>query len=140
MGVWDLDSESGLLRLDATLADILGRPELAYQEISTETLIAFAHPEHLSEVREMSEALLRGDHEQTNLEHMIINGRGETVWIKVYIRIVDRDHNDLPIRMIGIVEDLTQHKRAEDTLKAALAHAEAASEAKSQFLANMSHE
>ena len=140
LGVWDLDSESGLLRLDATLADILGRPELAYQEISTETLIAFAHPEHLSEVREMSEALLRGDHEQTNLEHMIINGRGETVWIKVYIRIVDRDHNDLPIRMIGIVEDLTQHKRAEDTLKAALAHAEAASEAKSQFLANMSHE
>ena len=140
LGVWELDSQSGLLRLDATLAAILGQPKLAYQEISTEALIRFSHPEDLAEVQAMADALLRGDHEQQVLEHRIINGYGETVWIKVYIRIVDRDAQDRPIRMIGIVEDLTQHKRAEDALRAAVARAEAASEAKSQFLANMSHE
>ncbi|WP_440957787.1 PAS domain-containing protein [Oceanicaulis sp. LC35] len=140
LGVWELEAHSGVLRMDATLASILGQPGLAFEEANVERLVHFTHPEDRDEVHKLAQVLLTGEQEQLVLEHRIINSGGQTVWIKVFIRVVDRDEHDRPIRMIGIVEDLTQQKLAEDTLKGALARAEAASEAKSQFLANMSHE
>ena len=50
-------------------------------------------------------------------------------------------HNsDGPDYLLSISEDVTERKRTQDSLKDALARAEAASVAKSEFLANMSHE
>lgn len=43
-------------------------------------------------------------------------------------------------RFTFILRDITRRKRAEEALHASVAHAEAASRAKSSFLANMSHE
>ena len=140
LGVWELESQTSTLQMDATLASILGKPELAYKETHVDALTRFTHPDDIEDVHMLAQSLVRGECEQLVLEHRIINTAGLTVWIKVFIRVVDRDEHDRPVRMIGIVEDLTEHKRAEDTLKTALARAEAASEAKSQFLANMSHE
>jgi len=47
---------------------------------------------------------------------------------------------DGPDYLLGISEDVTERKLAQDALKEALARAEAASVSKSEFLANMSHE
>jgi PAS domain S-box-containing protein len=54
---------------------------------------------------------------------------------KVLIRNADG-----PDYLLGISEDVTERKLAQDALKEALARAEAASVSKSEFLANMSHE
>ncbi len=51
-----------------------------------------------------------------------------------------RDEAGHPIGMTGVVQDVTQAKQVEETLRAAKVKAEAANEAKSAFLANMSHE
>ena len=45
-----------------------------------------------------------------------------------------------PRHVIGVAEDITEQKRAAETLRTAAERAEAANRAKSEFLANMSHE
>ena len=140
LGVWQLDLATETVSMDATMAGILGDRDLLSSKVTTETMFSFAHPEDVDEIQALFDGVLRGEAEQLVMEHRIINALGSVVWIKVFIRAADRTEAGEPMTIIGIVEDLTQHKQAQDTLKTALARAEAASDAKSQFLANMSHE
>ena len=140
LGVWELDVAQNTVRVDATLARILCVPELADGLREPEDLFNFAHPDDVEHAQAQFDALLTAELDQLVMEHRIITHSGAVVWIKVHIRVTDRDALGAPSRIVGIVEDLSQQKAAEDTLRSALARAEAASDAKSLFLANMSHE
>ncbi|WP_375549813.1 PAS domain-containing protein [Oceanicaulis alexandrii] len=140
LGVWELDVPQNTVRVDETLASILGAPALADGLRDPEELFSLAHPDDVELAHRLFDSLLTEAADQLVMEHRVITPSGAVVWIKVHIRVTDRDEDGAPSRIVGIVEDLSQQKAAEDTLKSALARAEAASDAKSLFLANMSHE
>lgn len=72
------------------------------------------------------------------MEHKIILPNKTIKWVFCTgVSIVD--NNDNVIALKGVVQDITQKKQIEDTIKAK-EKAEASNKAKSDFLANMSHE
>lgn len=64
---------------------------------------------------------------------------GRVVWIHALGHVV-KDAAGKPTDMYGVTQDITEFKRLESDLRAAIQKTEEATKAKSAFLANMSHE
>jgi len=87
--------------------------------------------------REMWEKLTSGQQWRGELQNRRKNG--EIFWESAVIApVMDEEGN--ATHYVAVKEDITQRKRAEESLRLAKDAAEAANRAKSEFLANMSHE
>ncbi len=95
--------------------------------------------------REQAAAYRRDDAEilASGREKVVIephtDSQGRQLWMHTFKRPL-LDENGEPTQVVGVANDITLHKHAEETLQKAREAAEAANRAKSEFLANMSHE
>jgi PAS domain S-box-containing protein len=140
LGTWEYDARTGFVIMDQTLAELIGRPQLGGWKITREDMFGFTAPEDLESVRPRLIALSKGEIDYVRDEHRVLHADGRRIWIRVHVGVSEWTNEKRPIRLIGIVQDLTEHKRTEAALTEAKDRAEAASAAKSNFLATMSHE
>jgi PAS domain S-box-containing protein len=71
---------------------------------------------------------------------LVLQRKDETpYWASLSVSVV-QDASGRATHFVGVMTDISEHKRAEEELRAAKEAAEAASRSKSTFLANMSHE
>lgn len=83
---------------------------------------------------------IENEPDELNFEFVLKSKNGlEESWIKVIANPLVRFKKDSEI-IIGIVQDISEHKNSEKMLKQAKERAEEADTLKSVFLANMSHE
>ena len=75
----------------------------------------------------------------SGFESQVYRRDGQIIWITETARAV-RDASGVLLYYEGMVEDISERKRAEEELQQAKMAAEAATRAKSEFLANISHE
>ncbi|MCP4351069.1 MAG: PAS domain S-box protein, partial [Desulfobacterales bacterium] len=103
-----------------------------------ETAIRFIHPDDLDFITDKIQKMLSEKSEQlfqyriltTNKELKFVEGTNQLLF----------DREGKLTELIGMVQDITDRKRAEEELRRAKRAAEAANRAKSAFFANMSHE
>jgi PAS domain S-box-containing protein len=95
------------------------------------------HPDDLERSRLDFARQERG--EPADSEYRIQTQNGQEKWIRDRAFPI-RDNEGKLLRLVGIVEDITERKHYEQELIRAQEGAEAANHAKSRFLANMSHE
>ncbi|MBE9185270.1 PAS domain S-box protein [Microcoleus sp. LEGE 07076] len=117
---------------------------LSYQSLLSEPEAFWnaIHPEDLDRVKAAFDKQVRGDYD---LEYRVVRSpTGATptersvCWVRDRAFPVRNETGEI-YRIVGIAEDITQRKLAEEFQKVAQT-AQAASQAKSAFLANMSHE
>jgi PAS domain S-box-containing protein len=137
LGVWELDLRTGRAWRDLRHDQIFGY-DTPLAEWSYETFRGHVLPEERERVDAGFRAALRASApwdftcriRRADGAPRWITGRGEPI----------SGPAGAPVRLVGIVRDITDEKESEAALREAKETAEAANRAKSEFLAVMSHE
>lgn len=139
LGTWDWHVPSGRVVINETWATMLGySPDEIMPHV--DSWASLVHPDDSAMVGLRIKEHFDGLTEHYECEHRVRAKSGEYRWILDRGRVITRDVNGAPIRMVGTHQDMTERREGEDELKRARDAAEAANRAKSEFLANISHE
>ncbi|MEK0081831.1 response regulator [Benzoatithermus flavus] len=113
--IYDLDLSTSQARHSEGLLDLVGiRPDEAPS--SPEWWMRLIHPEDLPMVEQATRAFLSGSAEQMALEYRVRHRDGH--WIHVWDRSsMLRDPDGRPLRLVGVVTDITDRKQAEEALR-----------------------
>jgi PAS domain S-box-containing protein len=137
-GLWDWDCESGRTYFSPHYYAMLGY-EPGEFEASYASWLSLVHPDDVQAVEDqVSRHVASG--EVFEIEFRMKAKSGHWLWIMARGRVVERNEQGRPVRMVGTHVDVTARKNAEYAALSAKEAAEGANKAKSEFLANMSHE
>ena len=115
-GVWEIDLGSGENYYGDRWCELLGYSidELMH---ASKKGGAFIHDDDAADVKHAFDMHLNGETEYYEHEHRVLHKSGKWVWMHDRGRILERDENGRPLRVIGTTADITDRKQSEITLK-----------------------
>ncbi len=139
LGTWDWNVRTGEEIWDDRWASLLDeRLEDLHQHV--DTFMKRVHPEDTANVQNQLRNHFDGRSSIFEAEFRVLQKNGEWCWVQSRGRVMQRDDDGRPMRMLGTMADISARKEAEYELISARINSDAASQSKSEFLANMSHE
>tara|TARA_R110001583_G_scaffold111032_3_gene260096 strand:+ start:7662 stop:11867 length:4206 start_codon:yes stop_codon:yes gene_type:complete len=106
--------------------------------VPVEALTKRLHPDDLDRVNQSLMAAISGKAKH-EMEHRIVQSNGNIVYVYATAKLF-KDENNKPVRLLGVVLDITERKKTKENLLKALEKSKESDHLKSAFLANMSHE
>lgn len=139
ISIWEWDARRNTIYLDAALAQMTGEEPLE-RYLTFDEFVPLVHPDDVETVRQAREDCIKGLRPLYRIEHRLKMAGGDWVWVLSRGRVVEHAADGSALRMTGTNVDITQRKRAEVELLAALQREKELSEMKSKFVSIASHE
>jgi rsbT co-antagonist protein RsbR len=112
-GAWDWHLRTNEAFLSDRYREMLGyRPDEL--ENSVDTWVSNIHPDDLPDVQRVLNDYLEGRIHTYEIEHRIRHKSGEWRWMLSRGKVTLRDEDGKPLRMTGVISDLTERKQAEE--------------------------
>jgi PAS domain S-box-containing protein len=122
LAVWDWDVERDKAYMGEKFFEMTGYQKDEIKS-SWENFRRLVHPEDLARVESALTAHFRGESDYSVNDYRIRTKTGEYRWIRGVGKVVARNKQDAPLRMSGVIADITIQKKAEGVLREQLAHA-----------------
>jgi PAS domain S-box-containing protein len=122
LGIWAWDSANDVASLSGKYYEMTGYEEGEVQT-NREFFRRLIHPEDLPAVKSTMADYLQGQSDHFVSEYRMRRKTGEYRWVRVVGKVVARDGQGAPLRMAGVIADITARKKAEAVLREQLAHA-----------------
>jgi PAS domain S-box-containing protein len=135
IGVLETDLDGRIKQANPKLREMVG---YAGADLATMTSAHLTHPEDRAADAELLARLLDGQVPIVRRQKRYVTRDRRTVWVMAVTTVL-RDAAGQPQRLVGVVEDITEHLRLQEAERARES-AEAANRAKSEFVSRMSHE
>lgn len=116
MGLYDLNVKTGEAVVNPEYALMLGYDPTDLH-VSVSRWIDRLHPDDRERVESAYHAYVSGEIPQYNVEFRQRTSDGGWKWILSYGKIMERDPDDTPRRMLGVHVDISERKQAEESLR-----------------------
>jgi len=114
-GLWEWHAETGARFLGGGWSSLLGY-EPGSLEGGPHLPERLIHPDDVAEVRRRLDAHLAGRSALFLAEYRVRAAGGEWRWVHDRARVVERDADRLPVRVIGMLTDVTERRESEAAL------------------------
>ena len=114
IGSWDWDIQTGALQWSETIESMFGFGRGEFRA-TYEAFLESVHPEDRQYVVESVNACLKKSKEY-DIEHRIVWPNGQVRWVSEKGDVI-RDKNKKAVRMLGVVQDITERKKMEEELR-----------------------
>jgi PAS domain S-box-containing protein len=138
-GLWDYNPITGQAYYSDSWFRMLGH-EPKPSPCKGEEFFALLHPDDRKAYDEALETHLRNRTDVVECEFRMRRADGDWAWIRSIGKLIERDFEGQPLRIVGVHIDTTASHAAQAELAKAKDQAIRANQAKSDFLATMSHE
>lgn len=118
ISVWELDTSTNEVWLDASWAKYLGNPP-AESHIAFTKLLDMVHPEDRKSIIDSSVQCLKGEIDRYVVEHRVMSANGKWFWILSRGQVTERDSTGRALRVSGTNTNITDRKLDEQELRIA---------------------
>jgi PAS domain S-box-containing protein len=113
VGAFTIDLTTYQFRMNPILQSLLGYPE---EELPDLDLVRLVHTEDLGRVTGNARGLEKGEIDHYQDEFRVLSKDGECLWVHTTVNRYGGMYGEAPFA-VGIVDDITQRKQEEDTLR-----------------------
>lgn len=115
LGTWDWHLGRRELVLNETSSDILGYCATNGRYLLDDVRSHF-HPEDVEHIEASMNKHLHGQQSHFNVDARLRNMQNDYVWLNLRGRITERDKQDKPVRVSGMLVDISERKKLEGKL------------------------
>lgn len=118
-GIWSWDVKSGEVLFNDNWIKILGY-EPDERTFDMDWWQNCIHPDNRVAFENTLKAYQAGEEKYSELEYQICNKAGHWIWVWVRGVCIDYDDQGNPLKVLGTHREITEHKQAEEKIKASL--------------------
>ncbi|GBD84178.1 aerobic respiration control sensor protein ArcB [bacterium BMS3Abin02] len=109
IGIAAVDLDEQIVAANTELARMLGRP---VEELEAMSIADITHPEDQEIDLALREQLLAGEIPSYRFAKRFLHANGHTIWVEFSVTVV-HDDQGAPELMIGLIQDITERRKAE---------------------------
>lgn len=116
LGFSEMDANTSMTFPDQRIRELFGLPPGA-EARGREWWLAHIHPDDLPRVLQMSKDILEGGHDEVGGEYRYMHPSRGRLWFHQRSRVLERDASGRLVRLLAVVQEITERKEAEAELR-----------------------